>query len=194
MAYANLQEATATRAGAQQPRILVVEDEPRIALFIQRALVQAGYRVDMVADGVSALAAAEAAPPDLVLLDVMLPGLDGMEVARRLRGKGGIPILMLTARDAVTDRVEGLDAGADDYLVKPFALEELLARVRALLRRIAPNGDGEGGRLRFGDLALDPPAHAAWRGERKIELTRTEFNLLQQFMLHPGRVLTRDFI
>src|SRR5437667_11075158 len=135
MAYANPQEATMGRITTLQPRILVVEDEPRIAQFIQRALVQAGYRVDMVADGTSALAAAEAAPPDRVLLDVMLPGLDGMEVARRLRGKGGIPILMLTARDTVEDRVEGLDAGADDYLVKPFALEELLARLRALLRR-----------------------------------------------------------
>src|SRR5437867_8170944 len=190
MAYANLQEATATRAGAQQPRILVVEDEPRIALFIQRALVQAGYRVDMVADGVSALAAAEAAPPDLVLLDVMLPGLDGMEVARRLRGKGGIPILMLTARDAVEDRVAGLDAGADDYLVKPFALEELLARLRALLRR-ANGGEGE---LSFADLTLDPGTREVRRGDRRIELTRTEFLLLELFLRNPRQVLGRSLI
>lgn len=162
---------------------------------MKRALQLDGYVVDLAADGNEALDRLGKLAPDAIVLDILMPGIDGLEVCRFLRRIGDrTPILMLTARDAVTDRVEGLDAGADDYLVKPFALEELLARVRALLRRIVPDGDGEGGLLRFGDLALDPPAHAAWRGERKIELTRTEFNLLQQFMLHPGRVLTRDFI
>ncbi|HEY3116026.1 MAG TPA: response regulator transcription factor [Chloroflexota bacterium] len=192
MAYANPQEAAVARAGAQQPRILVVEDEPRIALFIQRALVQAGYRVDMVADGVSALAAAEAAPPDLVLLDVMLPGLDGMEVARRLRGKGGIPILMLTARDAVEDRVEGLDAGADDYLVKPFALEELLARLRALLRRRDTDpSDRRRGAFTYEDVLVDLDTHEASRNGRELELRNKEFELLAYFLRRPGRVLSR---
>jgi len=173
----------------------VVDDEPSLREALKRALQMDGYAVDLAADGNEALDRLGKLAPDAIVLDILMPGIDGLEVCRFLRRIGDrTPILMLTARDAVSDRVEGLDAGADDYLVKPFALEELLARVRALLRRIAPAEDGEAGLVRFADLTLDPPAHAAWRAQRKIELTRTEYNLLEQFMLHPGRVLTRDFI
>jgi two-component system, OmpR family, response regulator MprA len=173
-------------------RVLVVEDDAGIALFIQRALVQAGYRVDLVSDGLSALAAAQAVPPDVVLLDVMLPGLDGREVARRLRSATNVPILMLTALDTVGDRVQGLDAGADDYLVKPFALEELLARLRALLRRReADPTDRRKGSLHFSDVRLDEDAREALRGGREMELRPKEFELLAYFLRHPGRVLSR---
>lgn len=178
--------------GSTGQRVLVVEDEPRIAMFIQRALLQAGYRVDLVADGVSGLAAAEAAPPDVVLLDVMLPGLDGIEVARRLRSSGNVPILMLTARDAIEDRVEGLDAGADDYLVKPFALEELLARLRALLRRREVDASGRRrGVLAFAGVELDQDTHEVTRGGVILELRHKEFELLAYFLRRPGRVLSR---
>jgi two-component system response regulator MprA len=177
---------------APPPRVLVVEDDSGIALFIQRALVQAGYRVDLVSDGLSAVAAAQAATPDVVLLDVMLPGLDGLEVARRLRGVSNVPILMLTALDTVGDRVQGLDAGADDYLVKPFALEELLARLRALLRRREPETiDRRKGQLRFADVRLDEDSREAFRADRELELRPKEFELLAYFLRHPGRVLSR---
>lgn len=177
---------------ASAQRVLVVEDDSGIALFIQRALVQAGYRVDLVSDGLSAVAAAQAVPPDVVLLDVMLPGLDGLEVARRLRAASNVPILMLTALDTVGDRVQGLDAGADDYLVKPFALEELLARLRALLRRSeSETTDRRKGSLRFGEVRLDEDAREAHRGERELELRPKEFELLAYFLRHPGRVLSR---
>jgi two-component system response regulator MprA len=170
----------------------VVEDDAGIALFIQRALVQAGYRVDLVGDGLSALAAAQAMPPDVVLLDIMLPGLDGVEVARRLRASSNVPILMLTALDTIGDRVQGLDAGADDYLVKPFALEELLARLRALLRRSeGDSGERRRGQLRFADVKLDEDAREAFRGEHELELRPKEFELLAYFLRHPGRVLSR---
>jgi two-component system response regulator MprA len=173
----------------------VVDDEPSLREALKRALQLEGYVVDLAANGNEALDRLGKLSPDAIVLDILMPGIDGLEVCRFLRRIGDrTPILMLTARDAVSDRVEGLDAGADDYLVKPFALEELLARVRALLRRMKPEGDGEARILRFADLRLDPLAHAAWRGDRKIELTRTEYNLLEQFMRHPGRVLTRDFI
>ena len=176
-------------------RILVVDDEPSIRDALKRALALEGYQVDLAAGGAEALDRLGTHPADAIVLDILMPGIDGLEVCRFLRRIGNrTPILILTARDAVAERVQGLDAGADDYLVKPFALQELLARIRALLRRTAPDADGRGRVLRVGDLTLDADAHAAWRGERKIDLTRTEFNLLEQFMLHPGRVLTRDVI
>lgn len=172
--------------------MLIVEDDYRIAAFIQRALAQAGYQVKLAADGNAALAAAGSEPPDVVVLDVMLPGLDGLEVARQLRAGGGTPILMLTARDAVEDRVEGLDAGADDYLVKPFALEELLARLRALLRRRDVNAaERRRGVLAFSDVVLDQDTHEVTRGGRRLELRNMEYELLAFFLRHPGRVLSR---
>jgi two-component system, OmpR family, response regulator MprA len=172
----------------------VVDDEPAVREALKRALSQEGYQVDLAADGNEALDRLGQLSPDLIVLDILMPGIDGIEVCRLLRRIGNrTPILMLTARDAVEDRVEGLDAGADDYLVKPFALEELLARVRALLRRTASD-EREDGQLKLGDLTLDPTRHEARRGDRRIELTRTEFLLLEQFMLHPSRVLSREFI
>jgi two-component system response regulator MprA len=174
-------------------RILVVDDEPAVRDAVRRALVLSGYEVEQAGDGDEALAALAAAAPDAVVLDVLMPGVDGLEVCRRLRAAGDrTPVLMLTARDAVADRVTGLDAGADDYLVKPFALEELLARLRALLRRGAANGGDSA--LRFHDLHLDPAAYTAARGDRRIELTRTEFALLELFMRNPRHVLTRSVI
>jgi two-component system response regulator MprA len=175
-------------------QILIVDDEPAVRSSLSRALQLKGYHIGMAADGSQALALARDARYDAVVLDVMLPGVDGLEVCRRLRNAGNdTPILMLTARDAIGDRVAGLDAGADDYLVKPFALEELLARLRALLRRNTENG-ARPAVLRFSDLVLDTGAHEVRRGERRIELTRTEYQLLEQFMLHPRQVLTRSVI
>ena len=173
--------------------ILVVDDEPAVRDALERALRSDGYRVSLAGDGEEALAKVSGQPPDLIVLDVLMPRLDGLETSRRLRRQGDrTPVLMLTARDAVGDRVEGLDAGADDYLVKPFALEELLARIRALLRRSLPNAEEEP--LVFEDLRLDPVAHEVHRGERRIELTRTEYLLLELFLLNPRRVLTREVI
>ncbi|HEY7466118.1 MAG TPA: response regulator transcription factor [Dehalococcoidia bacterium] len=174
---------------AAQPRILVVDDDSRIAAAVRRALVYEGYAVDVAGDGRAALDSAATLPPDVVVLDVMLPDIDGMEVCRRLRADGDVPILMLTARDGVTDRVRGLDTGADDYLVKPFAHEELLARVRALLRRRAT---APGGALSHAGLTLDPAAHEVTRDGRVIDLTALEFQLLEHFLRHPRHVLTRD--
>jgi two-component system response regulator MprA len=174
--------------------ILVVEDEPAVRDSVRRALELKGYRVETAVDGPKALIAARGTERDAIVLDVMLPGLDGLEVCRRLRGDGNtVPILMLTARDAIGDRVAGLDAGADDYLVKPFALEELLARLRAITRRGGENGSaGEPPEvLRFADLRLDTGEHRAHRGERRLELTRTEYLLLELFLRHPRHVLTR---
>jgi two-component system response regulator MprA len=174
-------------------RILVVDDEPAVREAVERALRLEGHDVLLAADGVEALQALDVRPPDAVVLDVLMPRVDGLELCRRLRGRGDrTPVLMLTARDAVSDRVAGLDAGADDYLVKPFALEELLARVRALLRRAVPEADQRP--LRFADLELDPLAHEVRRGDRPIELTRTEFLLLDLFLRHPRQVLTRSVI
>jgi two-component system response regulator MprA len=174
-------------------RILVVDDEPAVRTALRRALEQAGYAVDLAADGTEALAAVATRPPDAVVLDVLMPGLDGLQTCRRLRADGNaVPVLMLTARDAVSDRVAGLDAGADDYLVKPFALEELLARLRALLRRTCPGDDD--GCIRVEDLTMDVAAHTVHRGTRPIDLTRTEFALLELFMRNPRQVLTRDLI
>jgi two-component system response regulator MprA len=174
-------------------RILVVDDEPAVRESLRRALSLEGYDVDLAADGAEALdAVAGHADPDAILLDVLMPRVDGLEVARRLRAKGvRTPILMLTARDEVQDRVAGLDAGADDYVVKPFALEELLARVRALLRRTDAGG---GDALRYADLELDPRSREVRRGGELVELTRTEFSLLELFMLNPRQVLTRSVI
>jgi two-component system response regulator MprA len=174
-------------------RILVVDDEPAVREAVERALRLDGHDVLLAADGQEALGTLDARPPDAVVLDVLMPRVDGLELCRRMRRRGDrTPVLMLTARDAVSDRVAGLDAGADDYLIKPFALEELLARVRALLRRAGP--DEAEGPLRFGDLTLDPLAHEVKRGERLIDLTRTEFLLLDLFLRHPRQVLTRSVI
>jgi two-component system response regulator MprA len=173
-------------------RVLLIEDEARIAQFIERALIYDGYRVSVARDGQSGLAIARDNPPDLVVLDWMLPGLDGLEVCKRLRAASDVPILMLTAKDDVKDRVLGLDAGADDYLVKPFSVDELMARVRALFRRATPTSKPEV--LRFADLTLDTGTHRAYRGERAIDLTAKEYELLELFMRNPRQVLTRDVI
>jgi two-component system response regulator MprA len=175
-------------------RVLVVDDEPAVRRALERALTLDSYEVSLAADGQEALDAIATDPPDAVVLDIMMPRVDGLEVARRMRKAGDrTPILMLTARDAIDDRVEGLDIGADDYLVKPFALRELQARLRALLRRIG-EGDHDGETLQFGDLVLDPVAHEVRRGERPIDLTKTEFLLLELFLRHPRQVLTRSQI
>jgi two-component system response regulator MprA len=174
-------------------RILVVDDEPTVRDAVDRALRLEGYDTELAADGRQALDALAAAAPDALVLDLLMPRVDGLEVCRRLRAAGDrTPVLVLTARDAVADRVRGLDAGADDYLVKPFALEELLARLRALLRR--GGGAGEHEVLRFADLELRLLEHTVSRGRRAIELTRTEFLLLELFMRHPRQVLTRSQI
>lgn len=173
-------------------QVLVIEDETNIAQFLERGLIYEGYRVDVAYDGQSGLTMARDNPPDMVILDWMLPGIDGLEVCRRLRAASEVPILMLTAKDAVNDRVSGLDAGADDYLVKPFSFEELLARVRALLRRSNTTSRPE--ILRFADLTLDTGTHRAMRGERAIDLTAKEYELLELFMRNPRQVLTRDVI
>ncbi len=172
-------------------RILVVEDEDRIRQFLQRGLSYEGYRVDVAEDGQTGLDIARDNPPDLVLLDVMLPGIDGIEVCRRLRAVGDVPILMLTAKEAIEDRVAGLDAGADDYLVKPFAFDELLARIRALLRRVQPSKPDV---YRFVDLELDTGTRQGKRAGRLFDLTAKEYELLELFMRNPRRVLTREII
>jgi two-component system response regulator MprA len=176
-------------------RILVVDDERAVRESLRRALTLDGYEVELASDGEEALArlASPTPEPDAVILDVLMPRVNGLEVCRRLRAGGNrIPVLMLTARDQVEDRVEGLDAGADDYVVKPFALEELLARMRAILRRSGAQSGEE--TLRFADLELDPVAHEVRRGGEPIELTRTEFSLLELFMRNPRQVLTRSVI
>ncbi len=178
-------------------KILVVDDERAVRESLRRALELEGYEIELAEDGRQALerlAGENGNEPDAVILDVLMPGMDGLEVCRTLRSRGSrLPILMLTARTQVEDRVEGLDAGADDYLTKPFALEELLARVRALLRRSGDDG-AEGETLRFADLELDPGTREVRRGGERIELTRTEFSLLELFLLNPRQVLTRSVI
>jgi two-component system, OmpR family, response regulator MprA len=162
---------------------------------LRRSLAFNGYTVDLAEDGVEALEAIASERPDAVVLDVMMPRLDGLEVCRQLRSTGDdLPILVLTARDSVSERVSGLDAGADDYLPKPFALEELLARLRALLRRTGPEDAGDGAVLTFADLTLDPSTREVQRGNRPISLTRTEFSLLEMLIANPRRVLTRSRI
>lgn len=172
-------------------RILVVEDEDRIRHFLQRGLSFEGYRIDTAADGQTALELARENPPDLVLLDLMLPGMDGLEVCRRLRAASEVPILMLTAKETIEDRVTGLDAGADDYLVKPFAFDELVARVRALLRRVQPAKPQV---YQFADLELDTGTRQGKRGGHIFDLTAKEYELLELFMRHPRQVLTREVI
>ena len=176
-------------------KILVVDDERAVRESLQRALELEGYRVELAGDGEEALERlGSASPPDAAILDVLMPGIDGLELCRRLRASGNaLPVLMLTARSEVDSRVAGLDAGADDYLPKPFALAELLARLRALLRR-AGNGDEVMDVLRFADLELDLGTREVHRGDLSIELTRTEFSLLELFLRNPRQVLTRSII
>ena len=174
--------------------VLLVDDDASIRRMLERTLTAEGYEVAAVADGGTAMAAVERSVPDAIVLDVAMPGLDGLAVTRRLRAKGlAVPVLLLTARDALDERVAGLDAGADDYLVKPFALDELNARVRALLRRAFPD-DGNGERLAYDDLEFDLATLRARRGERTLELTRTEQRLLELLLRNPDQVLPRDMI
>lgn len=174
-------------------RVLVVEDEPKITRFLRQGLTYEGYEVDVAYDGEEALAKLRQSEPDIVILDIMLPRIDGLEVCRRLRTFSKVPVIMLTAREAVSDRVAGLDSGADDYLVKPFALDELLARIRALLRRQKSLLDQDQV-LTFADLQVNPATRQVWRGKREIQLTAKEYDLLELFMRHPQQVLTRDQI
>ncbi|MCZ7459449.1 response regulator transcription factor [Streptomyces sp. WMMC940] len=180
-------------------RVLVVDDEPAVRDALQRSLAFEGYATEVAVDGADALAKVDSYRPDLIVLDIQMPRMDGLTAARRLRSAGStLPILMLTARDTVGDRVTGLDAGADDYLVKPFELDELLARIRALLRRSSYAPAGTGGQagevLSFADLRMDPATREVTRGPRRVELTRTEFTLLELFLAHPRQVLTREQI
>ena len=181
-----------------QHRILVVDDDQSVRDSLRRSLEFNGYTVTLAGDGAEALAAIGRSSPDALVIDVMMPRLDGLETTRALRAAGNdLPILVLTARDSVGDRVEGLDAGADDYLTKPFALEELLARLRALLRRVQPAlpaDDTEAETLAFADLSLNPATREVRRAGRAIDLTRTEFSLLEMFLRRPRRVLDRSFI
>ncbi len=172
-------------------RILIIEDDQAILKLLQRGLAYEGYTVDTALDGRSGLNLARDHQPDLVILDWMLPGMDGLEVCHRLRTGGEVPILMLTAKDTIEDRVQGLDAGADDYMIKPFNLDELLARVRALLRRTQPERIPV---LKFADLTLDTGSRQASRGSRLIPLTAKEYELLELFLRHPKQVLTREVI
>ena len=174
-------------------RVLVVDDDPAVRESLRRSLAFNGYQVELAEDGEQALRQVAATHPDAVVLDVMMPRMDGLAACRALRAAGDdVPVLMLTARDQVSDRVAGLDAGADDYLPKPFALEELLARLRALLRRIGPSESRSV--LLLADLSLDPASREVTRGERRLRLTRTEFSLLELLLRHPRQVLTRDRI
>ncbi|MGW5066860.1 response regulator transcription factor [Streptomyces cyaneofuscatus] len=182
-------------------RILIVDDEPAVREALQRSLAFEGYGTQVAVDGYDALAMAEAYAPDLIVLDIQMPRMDGLTAARRIRATGSTtPILMLTARDTVGDRVTGLDAGADDYLVKPFELDELFARIRALLRRSSYAASAAGAEapdddvLSFTDLRMDLATREVTRGERRVELTRTEFTLLEMFLSHPRQVLTREQI
>ncbi|MBT2427806.1 response regulator transcription factor [Streptomyces sp. ISL-112] len=188
-------------AGDDPQRILIVDDEPAVREALQRSLAFEGYGTQVAADGYEALAMAEAYAPDLIVLDIQMPRMDGLTAARRIRATGSTtPILMLTARDTVGDRVTGLDAGADDYLVKPFELDELFARIRALLRRSSYASAAAGAEvpdddiLSFADLRMDLTTREVTRSERRVELTRTEFTLLEMFLAHPRQVLTREQI
>ncbi|MCD9143056.1 response regulator transcription factor [Streptomyces albireticuli] len=183
--------------GDQPARILIVDDEPAVREALRRSLAFEGYGTELAVDGLDALGKVDAYAPELIVLDVLMPRMDGLTAARRLRASGvTVPILMLTARDTVGDRVTGLDAGADDYLVKPFELDELFARIRALLRRssYAVAAPAEDRALAFADLRMDPDTREVTRGGRAVELTRTEFTLLELFLAHPRQVLTREQI
>lgn len=171
--------------------ILVIEDDDAISDLLRRGLSYEGYKVAVAQDGITGLRMARDTPPDLVVLDLMLPGLDGVEVCRRLRAADDVPILVLTARGTVSDRIAGLDSGADDYMVKPFSIDELLARVRALLRRKTPVEETE---LRFADVVMDTRAHEVHRGERLVHLTSKQYDLLELFLRHPRQVLSAETI
>ena len=187
--------ATPSDSSGDKPHVLVVDDDKAVRESLRRSLEFNGYVVALAGDGAEALAGIANHDPDVVVMDVMMPRLDGIEATKALRAAGNdVPILVLTARDAVGDRVDGLDAGADDYLTKPFALEELLARLRALLRRAAPVGEDDEETLHFADLSMNTTTREVTRGERAIELTRTEFTLLEMFLRRPRRVLDRSFI
>ncbi|SDK03954.1 two-component system, OmpR family, response regulator MprA [Nocardioides sp. YR527] len=187
--------ATPSDSTGEKPHVLVVDDDKAVRESLRRSLEFNGYVVALAGDGAEALAGIANHDPDVVVMDVMMPRLDGIEATKALRAAGNdVPILVLTARDAVGDRVDGLDAGADDYLTKPFALEELLARLRALLRRAAPVGEDDEETLHFADLSMNTTTREVTRGERAIELTRTEFTLLEMFLRRPRRVLDRSFI
>jgi two-component system, OmpR family, response regulator MprA len=186
---------TPSSAGGVKPRVLVVDDDKAVRESLRRSLEFNGYEVSLAADGAEALARIASSDPDVVIMDVMMPRLDGIETTRALRtAQNDVPILVLTARDAVGDRVEGLDAGADDYLTKPFALQELLARLRALLRRVVPAEGDDAEVLAFADLTMDLATREVLRNGRDIPLTRTEFTLLEMFLRRPRRVLERAFI
>ncbi len=172
-------------------KILVVEDDAQMSSLLRRSLVYEGYQVEAVPTGEEALVKAGPLPPDLVILDLMLPGMDGLDVCRRLRASSDTPVLMLTARRTLADKIAGFESGADDYLAKPFALAELMARVKALLRR---SGAGFSGRVEFADLVMDPATREVWRGSRPIHLTAREFELLELFLRHQRQVLSRDVI
>ncbi|WP_058303252.1 response regulator transcription factor [Gorillibacterium timonense] len=176
-------------------QILVIDDDEKITSMLRRGLAFEGYSVTTANDGLEGLRKMLEAEPQLIILDIMMPRVDGWEVCRRIRESGSlVPILMLTAKDEVSDRVKGLDMGADDYLVKPFALEELLARVRVMLRRRTEKSEKPGNQLEYADIVLDPDTREVFRGESRIELTTKEFDLLQLFLLNPKRVLSRDLI
>jgi two-component system response regulator MprA len=195
MAKRRLHPALRFARHPQRVRVLVVDDEPFVREALERVLRIEGYEVCLAVDGREAVQAQARERADAIVLDVLMPGLDGLAACRRLREAGDrTPVLMLTARDTIGDRVQGLEAGADDYLVKPFALEELLARLRALLRRSGWRADQAGGPLRYGGLELDPAAHEVRRGDREVQLTRTEFSLLELLMRHPRQVLSRTQI
>jgi two-component system response regulator MprA len=180
---------------AEQARILVVEDELAVQSALARALRLEHYEVGSAADGMQALERLASTPYEAIILDIAMPRLDGLEVCRRLRARGDrTPVLMLTARSDIDDRVAGLDAGADDYLVKPFALKELLARIRALLRRSEEGDEEDAQVLEFEDLRMDTGSHEVWRGDRLLSLTKTEYLLLEMFLRHPRKVLTRSTI
>jgi two-component system response regulator MprA len=186
---------TSSSAAAAKPLVLVVDDDKAVRESLRRSLEFNGYAVSLASDGAEALAGISGIGPDVVVMDVMMPRLDGIETTRALRQAGNdVPVLVLTARDAVGDRVEGLDAGADDYLTKPFALQELLARLRALLRRVVPAEGDDTEVLAFADLSMDLASREVRRGSRQMELTRTEFTLLEMFLRRPRRVLERSFI
>ncbi len=170
-------------------QILIIEDDPSIGKLLRRALLHEGYDTKLVVDGYEGLQAFTEQEPELIILDVMLPGIDGIEVCKRIREESALPILMLTARDMVEDRVIGLDSGADDYVTKPFDIDELLARVRAQLRRVESQPQTR--IMQFADLEIDTPARSVHRGSREVELTAREFDLLELFMRHPNQVLTR---
>jgi two-component system response regulator MprA len=181
----------ATTFSENKSRVLVVDDDPEILSFLRRGLAFEGYVVDTASDGAEAIAKVREKEPDLIILDIMMPGIDGLEVSRRLRRGTDVPILMLTAKGSTSDKVSGLDAGADDYLVKPFEFDELLARIRALLRRRQPVAEDI---LTFQDITLNTVTREVKRGKTTIELTAQEFELLAYFMRHPRQVLTRDQI